>query len=258
MPYYESLQTETVSFRGHGGDQGEAYYARPTKPGKVPGIVVIHHMPGWDEWITEVVRKFAHHGYAAIAPHLFFRFGPGSPDDVTAIARPAGGATDDQVMGDVEACMALLRAQPNASGKIGVIGFCSGGRHTYLAACRLAGIDAAVDCWGGRVIVDDPKDYTPQRPIAPIDLTEQMSCPLLGIFGNDDKNPNVDQVNRTEATLKKFGKTYEFHRYDGAGHAFFDYYRPAYRQAQTVDAWDKVFAFFAKHLAASATKSEAA
>jgi carboxymethylenebutenolidase len=258
MSYYESLQTEIVSFRGHGGDQGEAYYARPVKPGKVPGVVVIHHMPGWDEWITEVVRKFAHHGYAAIAPHLFFRYGPGSPDDITAIARPAGGATDDQVMGDVEACMAFLRAQQNASGKIGVIGFCSGGRHTYLAACRLAGIDAAVDCWGGRVIVDDPKDYTPQRPTAPIDLTEQMSCPLLGIFGNDDKNPNVDQVNRTEAMLKKFDKTYEFHRYDGAGHAFFDYYRPAYRQAQTVDAWDKVFAFFAKHLAARAAKSEAA
>ena len=114
---YQALQAETVSFRGHENFESEAYYARPTRPGKVPGVVVIHHMPGWDEWITEVVRKFAHHGYAAIAPHLFARFGPGSPDDVTARARPQGGASDAEVMGDVAASMAFLRAQPNASGK---------------------------------------------------------------------------------------------------------------------------------------------
>jgi carboxymethylenebutenolidase len=255
---YQGLQAETVSFRGYNGDQGEAYYARPLGPGPFPGVVVIHHMPGWDDWITEVVRKFAHRGYAAIAPHLFFRFGPGSPDDVTARARPAGGAYDYEVMGDVAACMAFLRAQPNASGKIGVIGFCSGGRHAYLAACTLPGIDATVDCWGGRVIVDDPKEFTPQRPIAPITLTAKITSPLLGIFGNDDKNPTPDQVNRTEDELKRLGKVYEFHRYDGAGHAFFDVSRPAYRQAQAVDGWQKVFAFFQKHLAGSAETSAAA
>jgi carboxymethylenebutenolidase len=85
-----------------------------------------------------------------------------------------------------------------------------------------------------------------------------MGCPLLGIFGNDDANPSADQVNRTEATLQRLGKTYEFHRYDGAGHAFFDYNRPAYRQAQAIDAWGKVFKFFAKYLTGSVAKSEAA
>ena len=84
---YEGLIAETVSFRAHNGDSGEAYYARPTRAGKFPGMVVIHHMPGWDEWITEVVRKFALHGYATIAPHLYFRDGPGSPDDVGARVR---------------------------------------------------------------------------------------------------------------------------------------------------------------------------
>src|SRR5256885_849815 len=128
---YQSLQAETVSFRGHGGYQSEAYYARPLGSGRVPGVGGIHPMPGWDEWITEVVRKFAHHGYAAIAPNLFVRFGPGSPDDVTARARPQGGAADAEVMGDVAGAMAFLRAQDNATGKVGVIGFCSGGRHTY-------------------------------------------------------------------------------------------------------------------------------
>ena len=152
-------------------------------------------------------------------------------------------------MGDVAASMAYLRAQPNSNGKIGVIGFCSGGRHTYLVGCRLQGIDALVDCWGGNVIVDDPKALNAKRPVAPIDLTDKMTAPLLGLFGNDDENPTADQVNRTEAVLKKLGKNYEFHRYDGAGHAFFNHARaPAYRAEQAADGWKKVFAFFKKHL----------
>src|SRR5262249_62065144 len=117
---------------------------------------------------------------------------------------------------DVKAAIAYLRAQANSNGKIAVIGFCSGGRHAYLCACRLPAIDAIVDCWGGNVIVDDKSQLNAKRPVAPIDLTEQLRAPLLGIFGNDDQNPNADQVNRTEATLKRLGKTYQFHRYHDA------------------------------------------
>jgi carboxymethylenebutenolidase len=86
--------------------------------------------------------------------------------------------------------------------------------------------------------------------VAPIELTEKMTAPLLGIFGNDDENPNMDQVNRTEGALKRLGKTYEFHRYDKAGHAFFNYARVAYRPEQAADGWSKVFAFYKKHLGA--------
>ena len=255
MSFYQGLQAETVPFRGHNGDQGEAYTARPTRAGKFPGVVVIHHIPGWCEWTTEVVRKLAHRGYAAISPHLYFREGKPdeAPDDLGARIRAAGGVADAQVVGDVAGAMAYLRAQPNATGKIGVIGFCSGGRHTYLAACTLPGIDAAVDCWGGNVVVNDPKALNDKRPVAPIDLTEKMTCPLLGIFGNDDANPTADQVNRTEAVLKKLGKTYEFHRYDGAGHAFFNTLRDAYRPEQAIDGWRRVFDFFNRNLAASAS-----
>ena len=247
---YEGLAAETVALRGHNGDQGEAYYAQPTRAGKFPGVVVIHHLPGWDEWITEVVRKFAHHGYAAISPHLYFRDGPGSPDDVGARVRAAGGVPDEQVVGDAKGATAFLRAQANSNGKVGAIGFCSGGRHAYLAACRLPEIDAVVDCWGGNVIVDDQALLNAKRPVAPIDLTDQLRVPLLGLFGNDDENPNADQVNRTEAVLKRLGKNYEFHRYDKAGHAFFNTARAAYRPEQAADGWSKVFAFYRKHLAA--------
>ena len=82
---YPGLIAETVKFKGHNGDEGEAYYARPSGSAKVPGVVVIMHMPGWDEWIIETTRKIAHHGFATIAPHLYFREGPGKPDEPTTV-----------------------------------------------------------------------------------------------------------------------------------------------------------------------------
>jgi carboxymethylenebutenolidase len=246
---YRSQQSDVVTFEGHNGDKGEAYYSRPTAPGKVPGIVVIMHLPGWDEWIIEVTRKFAHHGYAAIAPHLYFREGPGSPDDIGARVRAAGGVADAQVVGDAVGAAKFLRAQENSNGKVGIIGFCSGGRHAYLTACSAPGFDALVDCWGGNVVVDNPaKQLDAKKPVAPIDLTEKLACPMIGIFGNDDQNPNRDHVNKTEEVLKKLGKNYEFHRYDGCGHAFFNTARAAHRPEQAADGWNKVFAFLKKHI----------
>ena len=249
---YQGMLADKVKFRARNGDTGDAYYAWPTGQGKFPGVVLIHHLPGWDEWITEATRKLAHHGFATIAPHLYFREGPGSPDDVGARVRAAGGVADDQVIGDAEGAAAYLRAQPHANGKVGLIGYCSGGRHVFLIACKSSAFNAAVDCWGGNVIVDDPKQLNAKRPVAPIDLADKLNIPLLGIFGNDDENPNKDQVKRTEAVLKKLGKNYEFHRYDGAGHAFFNTARVAFRPEQAADGWAKVFAFFRKHLGVAA------
>jgi carboxymethylenebutenolidase len=238
-------------YRGHGGDRGDAYYAHPANAGPHPGVVVIHHMPGWDEWTCEVARKFAHHGYAAVAPSLYFRVGDGADEAVVAKVREGGGVPDEQMLGDVTGAIDFLRSQPHASGKVGVIGFCSGGRHAYLAGCKLnTEIDAVVDCWGGNVIVDDKAALNAKRPVAPIDLTAELRAPLIGIFGNDDENPNADQVNRTEAVLKKLGKSYEFYRYDKAGHAFFNTARAAYRPEQAADGWAKTFAFLRKHLVA--------
>lgn len=246
---YRGTIAETLTFKGYKGDEGEAYYARPTDVGKHPGVVLIHHMPGWDEWITEATRKLALHGFATIAPHLYFREGPGSPDDLAARARDKGGVSDEQVIGDVAGAAAFLRARPESNGKVGVIGFCSGGRHAYLVACKLPReINACVDCWGGNVVVDDPKLLNAMRPVPPIEMTAALACPVLGLFGNDDQNPNRDHVNRLEERLKKEGKSYAFHRYDGAGHAFFNAARVAYRPEQAADGWAKVMAFFDKTL----------
>ena len=154
---YLPMITDVVTFEGHNGDSGEAYYARPSGETALGGVVLIHHMPGWDDWCIEAARKLAHNGFACIAPHLYFREKPGAPDDCAARARAGGGVSDDQVMGDLAGCAKFLRAQPHSNGKVAVMGFCSGGRQAYLAGCRIPNLDAIVDCWGGAVIVDDPQ-----------------------------------------------------------------------------------------------------
>jgi carboxymethylenebutenolidase len=244
---YEGMTAETVEIQGAKGDKINAYFAKPLGSGKFPGMVMIHHAPGWDEWYKECTRRFAHHGYMAIAPNLYFRDGHGTPEDVGAKVRAAGGVADDQVLGDLEGAMKFLSSQPNFSGKMGVFGTCSGGRHAFLAGCRLKGFDAVVECWGGRVVASK-EELTPKQPVAPIDYTKDLSAPLIGLFGNEDKSPSPEQVNKHEEELKKAGKNYEFHRYDGAGHGFFYYDRPNYRQEQAMDGWKKVWAFLEKHL----------
>jgi carboxymethylenebutenolidase len=144
--------------------------------------------------------------------------------------------------------MLYLRSLPYINGKVGVFGTCSGGRQAFLAACRVQGFDAVVDCWGGRVVMAEA-DLNAKYPVAPIDYTKDLSCPMLGLFGEEDHGPTPEQVDRHEAELKKYGKSYEFHRYAGAGHGFFYYNRPNYRQQQAVDGWEKIFAFLGKYLA---------
>ena len=244
---YEAQLAETVRIRGHQGDQIDAYLARPLSAVLYAGVVIIHHMPGWDGANKEIARRFAHHGYVAIVPNLHFREGKATPEENSASIRAAGGMPDDRTMGDVQGAIDYLRSLPYLNGKVGVIGYCSGGRQAYLAACTLRGLDAAVDCYGGGVVAK-PEELTARQPVAPIDFTKNLQCPLLGLFGIEDTRPSPDDVAKTEAALKEHGKNYEFHTYENAGHAFFAVDRPQYRQAAAVDGWTKVLAWFGKHL----------
>ncbi len=242
---YEGMIAETIAVRGHDGDYINAYLARPTGPGPFAAVLLFHHRPGWDELYKELTRRFAHHNYVALCPDLYSRAEPGQPDDVAAWVRAHGDVSDDQVVGDAEGCLELLRAMPNTSGKVAGFGTCSGGRHALIAASRLP-FDAILDLWGGRVVMA-AEDLSPVYPVAPIDLTGDLSAPLLGIFGNEDRAPSPEEVDQHEAELKKHGKHYEFHRYDGAGHGFFYYDRPAaYRAEQAVDGWEKVWEFLTR------------
>ena len=244
---FEGMTTELVTISGHGGDAVSAYLARPSGDGPYPGVVLVHHMPGWDELYREFTRRMADHGFAAISPNLYERFGHGTPEDVAAHARSEGGVADDVAVADFEAAREYLGGQSYCSGKVGIMGTCSGGRHAYLAACRTQGFGAVVDLWGGNVVMPAER-LTEKQPTAPIDYTPQLSAPLLGLFDNEDSSPSPEEVDQQEEALKEHGKTYEFHRYDGAGHGFWYYDRPAYRQEQAMDAWNRTIAFFQTHL----------
>ncbi|HEX6473008.1 MAG TPA: dienelactone hydrolase family protein [Streptosporangiaceae bacterium] len=245
---YDAMLAETIKMIGHNDDEIEAYTARPLGPGPYGGVVVIHHMPGFDQATKEIVRRFAVHGYLTICPNLHYRAAPGaSPDDASAATRDAGGVPDDRLVGDVAGAARWLRSQTSSNGKVGTIGYCSGGRQSFLAACSLP-LDAAVDCYGGFVVREMPKDipYPPVRPL--LDLAPQLSCPLLGLFGAEDKYPSPEETAELENALSKAGKAYEFHTYPGAGHAFFSVDRPAYRPEAAKDGWQRIFDWFGRYL----------
>jgi carboxymethylenebutenolidase len=244
---YEGLLAETIALPGAGGQWINAYFARPLGPGPFPGVLLVHHLPGWDEWYRETAQRFAYHGYAALSPNLYFRAGHGTPEDVAAKVRGAGGVPDDQVVGDLAGGLAYLQALPYVTGKVGIFGTCSGGRHAFLTACRVQGFAALIDCWGGRVVMS-PEELTPNQPVAPVDYVSDLSCPILGLFGNEDRSPSPEQVDQLEAALRQHGKSYEFHRYPGAGHGFFYYHRPSYRPEQAMDGWSKIWAFLERYL----------
>ncbi|MEA3020149.1 MAG: carboxymethylenebutenolidase [Actinomycetota bacterium] len=227
------MQAETITIRGHGGDDVEAYFARPVDEPAQPSVVVLHHMPGYDRATKEIARTFAVYGYAALMPNLFHRFAPGAkPGDAAAAARDAGGVPDEQCLGDVQGAIDVLRARPESNGKVGVIGYCSGGRQTFLVACTLD-VDAAVDCYGGR---------------ADVSLAPKLRAPLLGLFGNEDRTPSPDDVAEMRKALEASGKTFDFHAYDGAGHAFFSVDRPSYNLDAAKDGWKQIWSFFGREL----------
>ena len=244
---YEGMIAETVLIKGHEGDMIDAYLARPLGGGPFGSVVLIHHMPGWDEASKEMARKLAYNGFTCISPNLHFREGKATPQENSASIREAGGMPDDRTMGDVAGAMTYLRTLPYVNGKVGLIGFCSGGRQTYLGACTLSGVDAAVDCWGGGVTQGNDQ-LTPAQPRWPVEFTDGLNCPLLGLFGDEDARPSPADVAETEEALKRHGKDYEFHMYPNAGHGFFAVDRPSYRVEAAVDGWEKALGFFGKHL----------
>ena len=216
----EALTASTITIAGSGGDQIEAYLAVPQDgAGPRGSVVVIHHMPGYDSSTKEIARKFAANGYAALMPNLYYRDAPGaSPDDAAATARAKGGVPDGRLVGDVSGAADYLRALDGSNGKVGVIGYCSGGRQSFLAACSLS-LDAAVDCYGA-CIVNPPPEGMPMKVTPIVGMSQDLSCPLLGLFGVEDKFPTPQETAELSRVLEGLGKPHEFHTYDGAGHAF--------------------------------------
>jgi len=229
----DGIVAQTITLAGHGGEEIEGYLARPLDGSDQPSVVVLHHMPGYDRASKEIARTFAVYGYAVLMPNLHHRYAPGAKaTDAAAAARDAGGVPDEQCLGGVQAALDLLRGRPEANGKVWVIGYCSGGRQTWITACTLD-VDAAVDCYGGRA---DPA------------RAPDLRCPLLGLFGAEDRSPSPDDVAAMAKALDAAGKDYDFHSYEGAGHGFFSVDRPSYNLDAVRDGWKQIWGFYGEHL----------
>jgi carboxymethylenebutenolidase len=243
----DAMAAGTVRLTGHGGDDIEAYLAQPLDRSGFGSVVVIHHMPGYDEPSKEITRRFASRGYAAVMPNLHYRDAPGaSPDDAAAACRANGGVPDDRLVGDVSAAVGYLKALDGANGKAGVIGYCSGGRQAFLAACKLP-LDAAVDCYGAAIVRAPEGLPVKMTPI--VGLAGDLSCPLLGLFGEEDKYPTPEETAELSAELTRLGKEHEFHTYAGAGHSFFSVNRPSYRPEAATEGWERIWEFYGRLLA---------
>ena len=244
--FYEGMIAETVYFEGYNDETIQGYFARPITESIKGGVLVIFEAFGMVEHTKELVRKFAANGYYSIAPDLYWRDGYVDPVDMRAVRKAMGELPDTQAIADMQAATNFLKNQPNCSGKIGVIGHCTRGRHSMLFACNSDDVNAAVNCYGGRVI---PDELTEAMPVAVYDMLSNLKCPVLGLFGESDRNPDPEQVSKIEKRLNELDKDFSFHIYpEPVGHGFFADWRPTYDLEASTDGWERIFEFFKKHL----------
>ncbi|MBV8090119.1 MAG: dienelactone hydrolase family protein [Alphaproteobacteria bacterium] len=243
------VRGEAIEFKS-GNDTIKGYLARPTQSGRNPGMVVIHEAFGLVEHIRDIARRFANIGYNALAPDLYSRKGgPSDPNDINTVFPVMFGKSDAEAVQDLEAAAAHLRELSGATGKIGAIGFCSGGRQTLLFACSSDKVDAAVDCWGGFIDRATPDaETTPARPTPILNMIDRLHCPLFAVFGEEDQNPPVALAEELRSRAQRAGKNVTTKVYKNAGHAFLADYRPSYREQPAIELWSDAGAFLDKHL----------
>ena len=205
-----------------------------------PGVIVIQHAGGVDDFIRGMCDRLAEAGFAVVAPDLYHREDPNTSDDpMTRMGR----LRDDCIVADVNAAVDHAKSLPEIDGeRLGITGFCMGGRVSYLMAAENASFSAAVVFYGGNIMA-----AWGDRP-PPFDLTGRISCPILGLFGEDDPNPNPADVAKIDAEMTRLGKPHEFHSYAGAGHAFTNAGRPSHRPESAADAWERCLGWFNRYL----------
>ena len=238
----------------HGQEGGDmvCYVSHPLPSAGTtfPTIIVVQEAFGVTRHIEKVCDRFAEAGYVAVAPALFWREHPNpklgyGDEDVGRRNQYMGALRDDALVEDINEVIKWTQSDQfrrTNDQKIGIVGYCVGGRITYLAATSCPGLSAASVYYPGRTLVpfgDGP---------APIDLSSQIKIPVLGSFGDQDANPTPDDVNTIEAKLKEAGVTYDFKMYAGAGHGFNCDERDSYHEASANDALSRTLAWFDKYL----------
>jgi len=218
------------------------YLSVPESGGPVPGVVVVHGQSGLEKFIKDTTHMFALQGYVAVAPSLYHRDGPDCKDDnPTRKAR----LRDTGIIEDIHGTIGFLKNHPRVNGgKLGIVGFCMGGRIVYLMSAASKDLTAGVMFYGSGTMV--PFGEGP----APFDRTREIHCPIQGHFGANDQNPSPDDMRKLDAELTKFGKIHEFHTYAGAAHAFCNTGSANYRPHAAALSWPKAMEFFSRHLVA--------
>jgi carboxymethylenebutenolidase len=231
------------------GQTMEGYLTQPEGEGSRPAVVVIQEIWGVNSHIQAVTDKLPAGGYVGLAPAMFHRQGRmtmGLHEEMDTAVANMFKCNDAEIVADVQAAVDYLKAQPFVQAdRIGIVGFCFGGRVSYLAACNVSDLKASVVYYGGMLM--DPLGTDGPSPF---DQTANVGAPMLGLFGEDDSSPTPADVAAIEAELQKHNKTYEFHVYPGCGHGFNCDARDSYRPEAAADAWSKAIAWFDRHLKA--------
>jgi carboxymethylenebutenolidase len=221
-----------------------AYRSMPATGKSLPVILVVQEIFGVHEHIKDVTRRFAKAGYMAIAPELYHRQGDVTKlkDNKEIFAKVVSKVPDAQVMSDLDSAVAWAAKNGGNAEKLGITGFCWGGRITWLYTAHNPKVDAGV-AWYGR-LVGDKSEMTPSHPI---DLVDKINAPVLGLYGGADAGIPNDTVERMNEALKKAGKKSTIHLYPDTPHAFHADYRPSYRKEQADDGWKRALEWFRKH-----------
>ena len=230
-----------------GGETMEAYLATSGSLEPRPAVIVIQEIWGVNSHIQYVTDRLPSLGYVGLAPAMFHRQGRmtmGLHEEFDEAIARMQQCTDGGIVADVQAAVDYLKAQPFVQpDKIGIVGFCFGGRVSYLAACKVSDIAASVVFYGGNI-----KNVLGGEGSSPFEQTGNITAPMLGLFGAEDGNPTPADVADIDAALTAAGKTHEFHMYPGCGHGFHCNGRGSYRPEAARDAWVKAVAWFDQHL----------
>ena len=233
------------------GSKMRMHVSAPEGIGPFAGVVVMQHQGGVDEFMESMTKRLAEAGYVAAAPDLYHRDGPDCKEDiVTRRTR----LRDRSVINDVNAAVGFLQRHKAVNGqRLGILGFCMGGRVVYLMAAANPDFKAAVAYYPGNTFRAWGRDIP-----SPFERTAEIHCPILGQFGEDDKNPSPEDVQKLDAELKRFDKPHEFYSYPNAGHAFMDSTKESYRRHADEASWPRTLDFFDRCIGASAGKRAAA
>lgn len=236
---------EEVRF-ARGGEQLRGLLALPTRSGPRPGLVLVPDVRGLYGHYRDLAARFAAEGFAALAVDLYSREGTPTLPDIESVFRWMAGLPDRRVLADLQAARDYLAARDDVStNAVGVTGFCMGGQYALMAACSLDGIAACV-AWYGMLRYTETNALKPESPL---DMAARISCPFLGLYGEEDSLIPLADVQALRARLAASNRDAEVRTYPGAGHAFFNDSRPdMYRPDAAADAWPRAIAFLRRHL----------